>query len=289
VVLSLFFVIFKVRYSYRNIIHIFSLIEAAEKDEALPSITENSKDEYGMLVKNIIRSFVSESKLKRQLFEKKHELEKLEMYILQAQLGPHFLINTLRSVFWMSYKLTGKQNSVSQIIEKIIAVLDHILTRNETLVSIEREMTIAQYYIEIQQTRRNKNITVEWAIPEHLKKCYTIKLLIQPILENTVIHGAFADESTLNIKIQLQEQGQELFLTIIDNGQGMSRSKLKNVRKYISSPDNVEHIGLYNCNKRLILNFGNKYGLKIDSRKGIGTTICIHIPKLVNDISKDQH
>ncbi len=274
-VLSYFFT----RRSYHNISDIVSIFESAEKGLPLPPLPSRVKNEYGFILQNIIKTFVEQSYLKVQLSEKKYRLKTIEMIALQAQINPHFLFNTLKTMFWKSLALTGGQNEVSQMVEHLSGILHYSLDSAGRTVTLEEEIKSTQSYIEIQKVRYRDKFRVIWQYDDAIAQYKVIKLLLQPFIENCIYHAIKEDESVLHIKIKLLPILSHIKIAVIDNGTGIDRASLSRIReKLLEEGDYSDHIGLYNTNKRLKLSYGEKYGITLRSRKGLGTVVYISIP-----------
>lgn len=267
----------------KNINNIISIFVSAEKGEPLPELPSRVNDEYSFILQNIIKTFLNQSYLKVQLSEKKYRLKAAELTALQSQINPHFLFNTLKTIFWKSVGLTGDQNEVSRMIEHLSGILHYSLGTSEKEVSLEEEIRNTKSYIEIQKIRYKDKFGVVWQYDEALDNCKVMKLLFQPFVENSICHGINEKEGYGYIKIKINLILSKFRITIIDNGQGIEREKLIRIREMLSEEgEYTEHIGLANTNKRLKLMYGDDYGIKIRSKFGLGTVVYIYIPKISN-------
>lgn len=270
------------RRNYNRLQNILSIFESAENGEPLPELPSQIKDEYGYILENIIKTFIEQSYLKVQLSEKKYQLKAAEMMALQAQINPHFLFNTLKTIFWKSIALTGNQNEVSKMVEHLSEILTYSLSSSEDLVSLADEIKNTQNYIEIQKIRYKDKFGVIWQYDESITEYKVIKLLFQPFLENSIYHGIKEKPGFSYIKIKIQLIRGIIRITIIDNGIGIEPLKLDDIQKSLKESEDlsehIEHIGLFNTNKRLKLMYGDEYGIKIRSRYGLGTVVYVELP-----------
>lgn len=267
------------RQFYRNISEIIGLFSAAEKGENLPVI-KTPKNLYGLLMQNITRTFIQQNALKMQITENEYQNKLLELQSLQSQISPHFLFNTLKSIFWMSFELTASNNKVCQMLENMTDILDYSLTDHDSLVPLRLEIRNTKNYIEIQRVRHNYQFAVDWDYPEDLLEYRTLKLLLQPLIENCIIHAFTWEEENNRIRIRIREKDGVITIKVIDNGVGISQEKLEEIRKRLHGHSDEGHIGIYNCNRRLALTFGGDYGLTIQSRSGSGTIFTVIFPTL---------
>ncbi len=266
---------------YQNISQIIDLFAAAERGEPLPEISSNG-NLYGLLTQNIIKTFVQQNALKMQIRENTYQNKILELNSLQAQISPHFLFNTLKSIFWMSFQLTASKNPVCEMIENMTDILDYSLTEYDTLVPLSMEIKNTRSYVTIQQMRYNSQFTVIWDYSEDLLQYHTIKLLIQPLIENCITHAFTWEKEDNRIKIKLYQKGDDMILKVIDNGTGIARQQLIQIQERLNSESAEGHIGIYNNNRRLCLTFGPRYGLQIHSKQNMGTVITVTFPCLLS-------
>ena len=265
------------RQFYQNINQLILLFSAAERGEELTDI-KPPQNLYGLLMQNITQTFVRQNMLKMRLKENEYQNQILELQSLQTQISPHFLFNTLKSIYWISFGLTGSSNDVCCIIENMTDILDYSLNRRNELVTLEAEIRNTRNYIEIQEIRHNHQFSVDWDYPVELLSSLTIRLLLQPLVENCILH-AFTWETDQNkIRIRIREKEQTITIKIIDNGIGIPKRRLQEIRCQLKNRNDTGHIGIFNCNRRLSLTFGPAYGLDIQSREHSGTIVSLRFP-----------
>jgi two-component system sensor histidine kinase YesM len=277
---------FLTKRNYNNLLSIITTFESAENGEPLPALPSRVNDEYSFILQNVIKTFIEQSYLKVQLSEKKYRLKTMEFVALQSQINPHFLFNTLKTIFWKSISLTGDQNEVSNMIEHLSDILHYSLGNYEKTVTLAEEIKSVQSYIEIQKVRYKDKFRVIWQYDDALTKYSVLKLLLQPLIENCIYHGIKEKEGFSYIKIKMALVKSNILITIIDNGLGIKPDTLSEIRKKLSEDgEYTEHIGLSNTNKRLKLTYGDEYGIVIRSKYGLGTVIYITIPVSEKDES----
>ena len=273
------------RQFYQNINQLILLFSAAERGEDLADI-KPPQNLYGLLMQNITQTFVRQNALKMQIKENEYQNQILELQSLQTQISPHFLFNTLKSIYWMSFQLTGSGNDVCCMIENMTDILDYSLNRQGELVTLEAELHNTRNYIEIQQIRHNHQFRVDWDYPPEGLSCLTIRLLLQPLVENCIVHAFTWENDQSRIRIRIREREQVITVKIIDNGIGISKEHLQEIRSRLKIQNDTghiscqigSHIGLFNCNRRLSLTFGDTYGLTIHSKEHAGTVISLCFP-----------
>lgn len=277
--LGLLLTFFITRRNYNNILNIISAFESAENGKPLPSLPSRVNDEYSFIMQNVIKTFIEQSYLKVQLSEKKYRLKTMEFVALQSQINPHFLFNTLKTIFWRSINLTGDQNEVSKMIEHLSDILSYSLGSSDKTVTLEEEIKNTLSYIEIQKVRYRDKFRVIWQYDDAITQHMVLKLLFQPFIENSIYHGIKEKEGFSYIKIKIALKDSQIKIAIIDNGLGIEPDKLEKIREKLNEDGEYsEHIGLYNTNKRLKLTYGDETCIKIRSKPGLGTVIYVNIP-----------
>ncbi|GAA3413325.1 sensor histidine kinase [Paenibacillus hodogayensis] len=270
---------FITRRNYRQISRIVRILDLAENGGPFPQMTTRIKDEYSYIINNILKTFIEHSFLKIALSEKKFRMQAMELTALQAQINPHFLFNTLRTIYWKSYGLSGKRNEVSDMIENLSDLLDYSLSKPEERVTLEEEIRRTISYTDIQQIRYKDQFDLVWDIDDDVNRYTVIKLILQPIIENSIYHGIREKEGKSLIKVKAFAVKDRLHISIIDNGAGIAPENMKIIREKLKdSEEDSEHIGLFNTDKRLKLNYGEEYGLQIRSKPGWGTAVSMVIP-----------
>ncbi|MGI6669540.1 MAG: sensor histidine kinase [Acetivibrionales bacterium] len=141
------------------------------------------------------------------------------------------------------------------------------------------EIENTKSYINIQKYRYEDKFDVYWDFPREADNCKVKKLILQPLVENSIYHGIKEKEGRCFIKIKIKKSESHLSIFVADNGAGIPPERLKEIRKKLeSSEDLSEHIGLFNTNKRLKLTYGDKYGIRIRSLPQVGTVVHLYIP-----------
>jgi len=266
--------------NYSQLKRILSILESAENGLPLPAYPDRIKDEYGFIMHNMLKTFIEQSYLKMQLSEKKYKLKVMELMALQSQINPHFLFNTLATVSWESIIHMGKENHINTMIENLSDILRYSLENPNETVSLKKEIENTKNYIEIQKFRYIDKFDVIWQCDNYLEDIKVTKLILQPLVENSIYHGIKEKESKSCIKIKIRKDLHYINIAVIDSGIGMTKTEVKEITDRLNSDEErYEHIGLYNINKRLKLIYGNEYSLKIRSKYGFGTAVYIRTPK----------
>lgn len=269
--------------NYRDIRSIVDIIGKAKNGEELPSLPPVElvkKDVYSYILRSIVQTFLNSDFLRIQLSERKYYLRTMELLALQSQLNPHFLFNTMETIYWKAFALTGKPNDATAMLEHLSDIVHYALDSDATMVGLQEELAITRSYLEIQSYRYKDVFSVVWDIPEHIENLKVAKLILQPLVENCIYHGIREKKEPSTIAIRIRDRQSYLHIVIMDDGLGIPLNRLQEIRKEIQSEarESGEHIGLYNTNKRLQLIYDRPHLLCIYSRPGRGTCISIKLP-----------
>ncbi|SJZ35127.1 sensor histidine kinase [Anaerorhabdus furcosa] len=199
----------------------------------------------------------------------------MEIKQLQAQFNPHFLYNTLETI---RYTMIMDQNVASDLIFKLTKILRYSISNGEDKVSIREDIEYIRSFLDINKVRFQERFDYTIKIDESCYDCVIPKLIIQPLIENSIKHN-FKTKNTLSIWITADIIDDQLIIEVEDNGEGMNGEELSKINEIINSKEinQTSHIGLANVAKRLYLQYKDSSSLTISSRVGIGTKIAIHI------------
>ncbi len=205
-------------------------------------------------------------------------LRKAEFELLQAQINPHFLYNTLDAIVWLAE--AGEQKKVVSMVESLSGFFRSSLNHGKDIVTIKEETCHVRSYLEIQQVRYQDILQYQIDIPDEFDKYLIPKITIQPLVENALYHGIKNKRGVGKISITGKIEGEDFVIIIQDNGIGMTQERLNKVcdRIHNKVPSENEIYGLYNVNERIRLNFGEQYGISITSEYMEGTVVKISLP-----------
>jgi two-component system sensor histidine kinase YesM len=203
---------------------------------------------------------------------------KSELEVLQSQIHPHFLYNTLNSVVRLAG--TGKNEDVITMITSLSRFFRISLSKGEHFISVADELEHIRNYLIIQKMRYKNKFEYAIEADEAALECRTMKLVLQPLVENAIYHGIepSADEGFITISARLLEG--KLCLQVKDDGLGISPQKLSDLLTGPTHQDDGSGIGLRNVHERIRLNYGEDYGLQIESEREEGTTVSVWLPCL---------
>ncbi len=203
-------------------------------------------------------------------------LHRTEMELLQAQINPHFLYNTLDSIVWLAE--THRDDEVIQMVTSLSVFFRNSLSKGQDIITLEAEQEQVKSYLEIQKIRYSDILEYEIQIPDSLLN-YTIpKLTLQPLVENAIYHGIKHKRGIGCISITGVEEEDGIAIVVADNGGGMTTEKLEELRAEVYE-DRHTGLGLINVHKRITLYCGPGYGLFFESQAGEGTQVTVRIPK----------
>lgn len=229
-----------------------------------------------------LRSTVDQLKqLMEDMVVEQEEKRKSELDALQSQINPHFLYNTLDSIVWM---IEGERYEDAVFMITQLASLFRIsLSRGKTIIRIEDEIRHARNYMNIQKVRYKNIFTVDFEIEDEILSCCTVKLVVQPLLENAIYYGVEGMDGEGEITVRGYRKGEDIYIEVCDNGLGMPEEV---VEQLLTENNRVRGrgsgVGLINVHNRLRLRFGDVYGLEIESRPDEGTTVRIHLPAILH-------
>lgn len=217
-------------------------------------------------------------------------LRQQQIISLQLQLSPHFMYNTLDAINWIALDELGADNKISYCIQHTVKMLRSGIDVTSMFSDVRNEIEICKNCFEVLQIRFG--LKIDFKTPDingKLGDTVLLKNCLQPIIENAVYHG-FANEDVNDAKIVLDitESDSDITVSVKDNGVGMTEEKITELTEYINAPlsGDWKHVGLRNVNWRLRLLYGENYGLKIQSKVGVGTVCSIVMPKVKLDIKK---
>jgi two-component system sensor histidine kinase YesM len=283
VIFNLFFILYSKMF-FKDIIKPIKKLAktmTGVKDEKLEEITimntnleeiNELESSYNKMV-NDIKNLMAERDLKEK------ERSKEEIKALQAQINPHFIYNTLNVIKLMA--AISKAENIRKFTDSFMKLLLATFRSTATFITVKEELGYLENYVDIMKVRFGNDFNIIIDVNEEVKELYIIKLILQPIVENAIIHGINDIDREKYIKISGFQKGGNLIFQVEDNGVGMTGDELKNVldNKEISKTS-FNHMGINNVKSRIKLNCGQEYGLKIESEKNKFTRITLILPIL---------
>jgi len=243
------------------------------------------KDEIGYLNKAFYKMATSIKELFEKL-ESEHKIKEIYRYeSLRAQLNPHFLFNTLNTIRWMA--LIRKADNIVETVDALGNILKYSMKRGGEMIPLKDEMENIRSYVFIQNNRYGSSYQVKYEIEDSLMELKIIKFILQPIVENSIIH-AFEDRDGVGcITIKGKIEDSNLILSVVDNGIGMTESEIKKIfqekDEKISNDSKVTGLGIKTIHDMLKIACGQEYGLEVQSLFNNGTQVRLVLPVIYGE------
>ncbi len=214
---------------------------------------------------------------------KEEEKRRMELNWLQAQINPHFMYNTLFSIK-CSVDM-GRNDEAGHMLTTFIQMLRGILSVQEEMVTVQAQMDALRQYVELQQFRYDGSFDALIECDDQAAGCRIPKLLIQPLVENAILHGVDMAAGDGMITVVARRVGEAISIQVEDNGVGMTEARIQEVMRP-QVPSDRPHLGIRNIHDRIRLYFGSDWGLHIESTPGHGTRVTLRVPAL-EDVQPD--
>ncbi|MGF6988804.1 two-component system sensor histidine kinase YesM [Lachnospiraceae bacterium PF1-21] len=266
---------------YRPIKQLTTTVKQVSEGNLETRADITSKDEIGTLSEEFNQMLDHIEELIEQVIEKEKLKKDAELEALQYQVTPHFMYNTLNAIKY-SAKIKGEQE-LAGLIENFVELLQASISKKGAFLTVTEELYILENYIRLQEFRSHATIQMRCEISEEAQSCLIPRLLLQPLVENSLLHGIDLKENNGVIKITAKVEEEVLYLEVSDNGRGISQEKIAQLLyKKTKKTKGFTAIGIPNILERLKLYYGERAGM--DYRSDVpGTTVIIHLPKEVYD------
>jgi two-component system sensor histidine kinase YesM len=287
ILLSMVFAYFAAIRSYKPVADIISVLEEPKRFNAYGEHRKVRLNELRYIISTILKQIQANEKMKDELDSKLKLLEKSQFAMLQSQINPHFLYNTLETINWMAVDLTTSDNKVSKAVNSLARMFRNNVYLGAYIIPIHQEIDNTKNYLDILELRYGNIFEVVWDIDEVVKDYSIIKICLQPMVENAVYHGLKPKGANGALKIHGEiYHNEEIVFTLTDNGVGMDLKQLEQINYMLNNNGNQmdDHIGIYNVNQRIKIVFGKEYGLRVDSKVNFGTSVSIRIPIVKLDV-----
>ena len=253
-----------------------SMKKVQEGDFSVSDVVVDSRNEIGSLTKSFDVMTHRIQELMEQNVHEQEQKRKSELKALQSQINPHFLYNTLDSIIWMA---EGKKNEEVVLMTASLArLLRQSISNEDEVVPIANEVEYARGYLTIQKMRYKDKLEFQIDVDSSILYIPLIKLVLQPIIENSIYHGLKYKESKGLLIVKGFMKDGNAVLQVIDDGVGMDEETLAHIYDKHKVNYHSNGVGVYNVQKRLKLYYGENYGITYTSEKGKGTTATITIP-----------
>ncbi|WP_105619253.1 sensor histidine kinase [Vallitalea okinawensis] len=252
-------------------------------------LEHDREDEMGILINGFNDMIAKVNYLFNEVFRTKYQKKEAELKALQSQITPHFLYNTLNSIRCVA--ILHEDNAVSQMLESLIDLLRATAGNKNVFIRLEQELSQVEDYVDIIRFRYNDAFKVIYDIEPEAYPLDVPKLIIQPLVENSIQHGLDLRSNEGEIYIKASKDGNNLVIKVIDNGRGISEEEIHAIQNNEEDKSkNLSGIGVYNVDERIKLYYGDEYGLAYQAHEGGGTEAIITLPSTVKrgEVSNDK-
>lgn len=260
--------------------------KVAEGDFSARAQVETN-DEIAVLADSVNSMTESLEELVSKIKEEQRKMRRADLRLLQEQINPHFLYNTLDTIVWL---IEG--NASDKAVSMVMSLSEFfrlVLSRGREYITIQEEELHIKSYLEIQQVRYQDILEYQIRIDPELYQYQILKLTLQPLVENSLYHGIKYKRARGNILVTGRLCEGAIHFTVEDNGVGMEEGELRKLQREIMKPckDTEEGFGLANVNERIRMNYGTEYGLRIDSVRRKGTRVEVVIPAVAYAVERE--
>lgn len=251
----------------------------AENDFSYDPVIEQADGELGQIGRTVNEMTMSIENLLRTQQQDYEQRRRIEIQLLQSQVNPHFLYNTLDSIRWMA--VIQKSPGIEKMTRCLSSLLKNIAKGTQDKITVQEELALLHDYVEIQSVRYMEAFSFDDQVPQELYRYHIIKLTLQPLVENAIFHGIEPTGEAGTITVSGREDGKDLLLYVTDDGAGIPADTLARLltTERPRSHASLNGIGVYNVHRRLQMLYGVGYGLTIESEPGCGTCVTVRIPK----------
>ena len=276
ILLTLFFSYLIARSITRRLFVLVNRMRQVDKDTFNMDILTHDKDEIGYLIQNYNYMMTKIALLMDEKYELGKEVKNAELKALRAQINPHFLYNTLDLINWIAIENNVPQ--ISSLIKSMSKYYKLSLNKGQDIVPLKDELEHIKEYIYIQSMRFDKQIKLVINVTDELMNLTLLKLTLQPIVENSILHGIMKKENPHGtIEINCRIEDNDMIIAVSDNGIGIPPEKIAGIL-IDSSQDTFHGYGIKNIHTRYKVFYGDRYGLTYKSSTGFGTTVEIRLP-----------
>ena len=283
-ILASIFISSRISKPVKRLEHQMNRVEQGDFD--IENLEVKGEDEVKRLTKAFNLMISRIKMLMSQIVTEQEAKRKSEFNALQAQINPHFLYNTLDSIIWMNENQNHK--GVSQMTGALAKFFRISISKGNEVIDVADEVEHARSYLVIQKIRYKNKFDYTIDVQEEALHHKTIKLILQPIIENAIYHGInkIQDKGEINIKVFIE--GEKIVFQVADNGFGIEPELLKKIFETEPSNERTVGVGLKNVYERIKLSYGDKYGVEIQSEIEVGTTVNISIPLTGEQIGEND-
>ncbi|MBA7569252.1 hypothetical protein ES708_10991 [subsurface metagenome] len=274
------------------------LILIIERQIVFPVVRLNKKikevraprgDEIGELSHSFDSMVQNLNRHVQEIREAEGSKRELEIRLLQSRMNPHFIRNTLNTIRWMAH-IRGAR-SIADAITSFTKMLNYLLVSSNELASVREEIEYIEQYLYLQKIRYQNKLNVSFSVEEAVAEQRIPRLIFQPIVENSILHGIAPKKKQGNIAIRGFSDGGRLLFQIEDDGSGMDAALLDKVQSKLKVPPqriDGHGLGLTNVQRRIRYYFGSEFGLSVESVRGRGTRVTISLPLVAESVAAEM-
>lgn len=257
------------------------LMKKVEEGDLAVTMNVQYADEVGQLGRSFNVMVEKIRNLMEKVYQEQKELRKAELKALQAQINPHFLYNTLDSIIWLAREM--RNDDIIKMVTALTRLFRIGISRGKDIISIKEEIDHVDSYLTIQNIRYKSKFSYNIQVEESAYRYKTLKLILQPIVENAIYHGIKMKRETGKIGILVRSDEDSIILEVVDTGIGMTKEQLKALENTLKNGngEKMDSYGVINVDERIKIFFGPDYGLTFYSEYGKGTKVEIKIPKVL--------
>ncbi|QUI22167.1 histidine kinase [Vallitalea pronyensis] len=283
IILLTLFIGVKLTKPVRSLTQSMQNVEVILKGDTIPKSIVKTHDEIKVLEQSYLFMMQKIRNLIDEEYKQRIEMQSAQLMALQAQINPHFMYNTLQMIGSMAVDKGVLE--IYDVIGAFSKMLRYNMQLTEEMVTMEQELENVRHYLQIQDKRFDKKLTVHYDVDQALYSCLIPKLSIQPMVENSFKYGFKKTEQEWQIGIKVYQREEKLMVEIRDNGQGIQQDRLLQIRGDLRSETGTifghsENLGLKNIEARIKLYFGKEYGLCIESNQEWGTCVTMSMGML---------
>jgi two-component system sensor histidine kinase YesM len=265
----------------KPIIQLKKLMKRAEAGDLKVRFDVNYQDEVSVLGGNFNQMLDRIEDLIQMVYMEQKNKRTAELKVLQGQIKPHFLYNTLDTINWMAREYEAED--IVKVVDALTSMYRIGLSHGKDYITLEEEIKYVSNYLYIQKIRYRNKLNYEILEDQSLKGFEVPKLILQPLVENAIYHGIKAKRGEGNLTIWTKElEGKFMELTVEDDGSGMTPEKMEVLNRMLNEPFMAEEnqsFGLFYIKERLRIRYGNRFSVQVISSKDNGTKVTIRIPQ----------
>lgn len=259
-----------------------SLMKRASENDLSIHASIKTRDEIGQLANSFNKMMNKIRELMDKVVEDQLKIRKMEMKAMQELIKPHFVYNTLDSIIGLLEQ--NRNEDAMNLIDSLGKFFRTSLSHGREVVQVREELDHIRSYLMIQQFRFSNKFDYLFEIDDEIYHYKTIKLILQPLVENSIYHGVRNLDKKGLIVINGYAKDKQIFFEISDNGKGLTEESIAHLNRILSGEERVEdenrYFGIRNVNERIKLNFGKEYGLKYESKLSLGAKVIVNIPQI---------